>query len=118
MSICIATIPPSYPEGKATKTKPVTSTIFQIELPVNIPTGQDPREPPIDCASGLPIKLPISQTILRPKYSPEEETKTRTTKPNPSLSHSPDQNPSCSHNLPIDITREFQISQSIPQSPD
>ena len=35
------------------------STIFKIDIPRDIPTGIDPREPPIDQASDLPIELPI-----------------------------------------------------------
>ena len=101
----------SHPKGEATKTKPLLSTIFQINLPRDLPTGQYPRESPIDWSSNLPIELPIAWSIPWPIEFLED-------KPNLSPTRSPNWNPSRSLNLPIKIMRELQIYQSIPWSPD
>ena len=113
INICvyfIVTIPRSNPKGEATDTKPLSITIFRISLPSNLPTGRDPRVPPINRSPDLSIELPIARVIPGPIEFPDEETKTRPTKPNPSLSRFLVRTPSCSHDILIDITREIQIS--------
>ena len=82
-----------------------------INLSRDVPTGRDPREPQINQASDLPIEPPITRVTSRPIDFPEEKS-------NLSLSQYPNQTPSRSHDLPIYIMRELQISQLSPRLPN
>ena len=89
---------------------------IMIELPIYLPTGRYSREPPINWASDIPIKLPITWATPIPIKFLEDKTKTILTEPNPYTSRSPNRTTSGSQNLPIKITRELHIPRSIPQS--
>ena len=70
--------PPIVTKRQGHQDQSLTKYDLHIELPRDLPTSRDTREPPIDQASDVLIELPISQEIPRPIDFPEDE-------PNPSL---------------------------------